>query len=455
MLINISGSSGVGKTTVAHMFLIILSSKNKKVLHLSGDDLHKWDRSSLNWENITHLNSDANNLNLGKNQLMDLMNGSPIHRRIYNHESGKFDKPKKIKPPDMIINEGLHALYDDDVCKLADLNIFINTDKELKIEWKLNRDVESRGYTKDQVMLIMRTREIDEKNYICPQIKNADVVFNFSKKKYKTVDLNYKLITKSNDELLKKLKLFYELHKHFLLTSRSLSFEYDLIQGAGGNISYKFEDKIIISSSGYRMSDISMLNGYSVCNLSDLSIINDKQKKPSMELETHARIKEPIVLHTHPIYLNTILCSTESKEIISNILHDYTYIPYCSPGKELNDNFPDEYNKTILLENHGLIYCGGSFDEVLNSSLKINKLCKDWLIRNAKTFTSYSTKYEKDKIDRFLFPDSVVLTEENNSINNYIILIQKEAGLIPKYLNSIEIDKIRNMNSENYRKSLT
>ena len=35
--------------------------------------------------------------------------------------------------------------------------------------------------------------------------------------------------------------LFYELHKNFLMTCRSLSFEYELVQEAGGNISYKFE----------------------------------------------------------------------------------------------------------------------------------------------------------------------------------------------------------------------
>ena len=45
-LINISGSSGVGKTTIATILTLVLSNIGKKVLHLCGDDLHKWDRNN-------------------------------------------------------------------------------------------------------------------------------------------------------------------------------------------------------------------------------------------------------------------------------------------------------------------------------------------------------------------------------------------------------------------------
>ena len=39
--------------------------------------------------------------------------------------------------------------------------------------------------------------------------------------------------------------------------------------------------------------------------------------------------------------------------------------------------------KIVLLENHGLICSGNSFEETFNMSLKINQ-CKEWLIRNSK-----------------------------------------------------------------------
>ena len=451
-LINISGSSGVGKTTIATIIVLMLSGLNKKVLHLCGDDLHKWERNNINWKKFTHFNPKSNNLDLGKTQLKNLMNRNSVVRNVYDHNSGNFIRNVEIDQHDIIVNEGLHGMYDSDICELADINIFINTDKELSKEWKLSRDIESRGYTVEQVLYAIKMRELDERKYIQPQIKNADAIVSFSRKKYGTVDLNYKIINSKNEDLIKKMKQFYELHKNFLMTCRSLSFEYELIQGAGGNLSYKFDDKIVITSSGYSMSDISMLNGYSVCSL-DGAIINEKQRRPSMEIQLHTKINEAVVLHTHPIYLNTILCSKNSKEIVSSILDKFDYISYISPGSELASVFSkSDGNKIVLLENHGLVCCGDSFAEVLDMSLKINKTCKEWLIQNSKTFTTYSTKFKNIDSDHFIFPDAVALEEENKPINDYILHIQKEVGLISRYLNSEEISKIKNMEDEKYRR---
>ncbi len=451
-LINISGSSGVGKTTVAKMMVLLLSNLNKKVLHLSGDDLHKWERNDDNWKKFTHLNPEANNLDIGNIQLINLIRGNRIKRDMYSHETGKFIRDVDIKPADVIVNEGLHTLYNRDMCNESDLNIFVSTDSELTTEWKMSRDVASRGYTEEQVLSIMQMREKDDKKYIQPQIENADVVITFSKKPYDSVDM--KVHSKIDEpDLIKNLKDFYELHKEFLISCRGLSFEYDLIQGAGGNMSYKFDDKIVITSSGYTMSDVSMLNGYSVCDLNCVPI-NDNQKKPSMEIKLHTKIKNPIVLHTHPIYLNTILCSKNSKEIMKNILENYDYVSYVSPGKDLAESFTETDKEIILLENHGLICSGNNFKKVLDNSLKINKLCKDWLVRNTKTFTNYSTKFKTNNYDSFLFPDAVILTEENSSINDYMLHIQKEVGLTPRYLSKDEVIKLKNMEEEKYRRSI-
>ena len=450
-LINISGSSGVGKTTIAKMVGFILSDSNNNILHLCGDDLHKWERDDKNWNKFTHLNPTANNINEGNIKLKYLMNGVTIKRDIYNHDNGKFIKDVKIKPADIIINEGLHSLYDSHICRLADLNIFVNTDKELTKEWKISRDVSSRGYTEEQVISIMKMREKDDKEYIQPQINNSDAVINFNKKEYDSVSMQIESSLKNN-ELLEKLNDFYYLHKRFIISCRSLSFEYDLIQGAGGNLSYKFDNKVVITSSGCIMSDISILNGYSVCN-SDGKIIDSNQNRPSMEIKLHTQINRPIVLHTHPIYLNTILCSENSEEIMSLILDDYDYIPYTSPGEDLASKFSSD-KKIVLLENHGLVCSGDTFVEVIEESLKVNKLCKDWLVKNTKTFTNYSSDFKTSDNKNFLFPDAVILEEENSSINNYMLHIQKEVGLNPRYLNSTEIMKLKNMEAEKYRRSL-
>mgnify|MGYP003318134247 CR=1 FL=1 len=82
--------------------------------------------------------------------------------------------------------------------------------------------------------------------------------------------------------------------------------------------------------------------------------------------------------------------SKQSKEIISEILEDYDfdYVEYITPGKELGERL-NVSEKIVLLENHGLICSGNSFEETFNMSLKVNQLCKEWLIRNSKTFKTF------------------------------------------------------------------
>ena len=139
MLINISGSSGVGKTTISTIISLVLTNLKSRVLHLCGDDLHKWERGDDNWKTITHLNPKANNLKLGEEQITSLLMGKTIKRDHYDHNTGKFIKDLEITPQEILINEGLHSLYSKNICKKGKLNIFVETEDELKYQWKLNR----------------------------------------------------------------------------------------------------------------------------------------------------------------------------------------------------------------------------------------------------------------------------------------------------------------------------
>ena len=83
MLINVSGSSGVGKTTISTIISLILTNLKNGVLHLCGDDLHKWERGDDSWRVVTHLNPEANNLALGEQQVISLLDGVSVKRDHY------------------------------------------------------------------------------------------------------------------------------------------------------------------------------------------------------------------------------------------------------------------------------------------------------------------------------------------------------------------------------------
>ena len=52
-IISVSGSSGVGKTTLTKLIESVIGSNN--TVCLSGDDLHRWERNDSIWDTHTHL----------------------------------------------------------------------------------------------------------------------------------------------------------------------------------------------------------------------------------------------------------------------------------------------------------------------------------------------------------------------------------------------------------------
>lgn len=461
-LICISGSSGVGKTTVAKLLQYILGEDQS--LYLSGDDLHKWKRNSHHWKNKTHLNPDSNNLEIGYIHIRDLMRGSSIQRSLYNHTTGKFDEPIEIYPKQYIIYVGLHALYMP-VAAISDLNIFVETDEELKKEWKITRDTHERGYTKQQVLENINSRKEDELKYIESQKNNADIIITFKKIDGKVV-LNYtdNNLSESAQEIVQKLNKFYDSTMDFIDLCRKISLDPSIVQDKGGNISSKTDNGLIIKSSGSRMSDISLSNGYCVCNIPEIlptfkceneymTYISNLKKggknNPSMETGFHLKLKSKIVCHTHPIHLNAILCSQEGKNIISNLFRDYQFefVEYATPGFELIDKINAD-EEIIFLENHGLIIASETSERAFLLTELVNERCKEWLIENSQSLISSEINTEIKP----LFPDAAVLKDEMEDINKNIFQMMTACNLTPKFLNDNEINKLNNMAAEKIRK---
>lgn len=175
-LVGIAGDSGSGKTTFAELLLGVFSKANTTVI--AGDDMHKWERGNDMWQNYTHLDPLANELHADIKNVYTLKHGSAITRKQYDHKTGTFTIPKVYEAKRLVIFEGLHVFFLDKVRKAFDLKIYIAPEDQLRLHWKIIRDAEKRGYTKEQTLAILEKRKDDSEKYIAVQEKHSDIVIS-------------------------------------------------------------------------------------------------------------------------------------------------------------------------------------------------------------------------------------------------------------------------------------
>ena len=174
VLIGVAGDSGCGKSTFLRRLIDLFGEELMTVICL--DDYHCLDRKQRKETGITALDPRANNFDLMYEQIKALKNGQGIDKPIYNHETGLLDPAERIEPNHIIVIEGLHPLYDERVRSLIDFSVYFDISDEVKIAWKIQRDMAERGHRYEDVLAQINSRKPDFEKFIEPQREFADVV---------------------------------------------------------------------------------------------------------------------------------------------------------------------------------------------------------------------------------------------------------------------------------------
>lgn len=174
VLIAVAGDSGCGKSTFLRRLIDLFGEEFMTVICL--DDYHSLDRKGRKQAGVTALDPRANNFDLMYEQIAALKSGRAIDKPIYNHETGLIDPPERIEPNKVIVIEGLHPLYDERVRQLVDFSVYLDISDEVKINWKIQRDMAERGHTYEDVLASINARKPDFSAYIEPQKQHADIV---------------------------------------------------------------------------------------------------------------------------------------------------------------------------------------------------------------------------------------------------------------------------------------
>jgi phosphoribulokinase len=74
------------------------------------DDYHSLDRTGRKEKGVTALDPRANDFDLMYEQVKAIKDGISVQKPIYNHVTGLLDPPELIKPPKILVIEGLHPM---------------------------------------------------------------------------------------------------------------------------------------------------------------------------------------------------------------------------------------------------------------------------------------------------------------------------------------------------------
>ena len=219
LLISISGDSGVGKDTVSNAMARVFGEKNTTII--SGDSFHKFERDHNSWKAKTHLDPRQNHLTNWERAISLALNRNRFSIRHYEHSVGKFTEVSPYGIRDLIISQGLHGLTGKLVNK-SDLKIYMEMPENLRVKYKIARDVSYRKQEKSKVIGQIKLRRSDFKKFIEPQKELADLIVEQTSLSRQNLNISRVKVTFADQEMaLKVYQSFLPLMTLIELTENS------------------------------------------------------------------------------------------------------------------------------------------------------------------------------------------------------------------------------------------
>jgi len=146
VLVGIAGGTGSGKTSFA---VKIRDRVGEDRCVLIAQDAYYKDGSTLSaaaQAAINYDHPDAFDTSLLVQDLRDLRAGRPVPHLTYDHASyARRVLPDPVKPRQVVILEGILVLAEEPLRRLMDIKLFIDTDADVRILRRLQRDIHERG----------------------------------------------------------------------------------------------------------------------------------------------------------------------------------------------------------------------------------------------------------------------------------------------------------------------
>ncbi len=177
-IVGISGGSASGKTSfLKHLrealpsnLLCIVSQDN---YYLPKEQQLRDENGHINFDLPSSINREA-----FYSDMQRLVNGESIRIKEYTFNNASREAVEiEMHPAPVIIMEGLFIFHYTEISKALDLKVYIDARDELKLERRLRRDRDERGYEHDVVLYQWNNHVMPSyRQYLRPYRDEADVI---------------------------------------------------------------------------------------------------------------------------------------------------------------------------------------------------------------------------------------------------------------------------------------
>ncbi|PQQ13226.1 uridine kinase-like protein 5 [Prunus yedoensis var. nudiflora] len=197
--IGVAGGTASGKTTVCNM--IISQLRDQRVVLVNQDSFYH----SLNAEKLKRVHEynfdhpEAFDTEHMLSCMEQIKRGQAVTIPNYDFKTHQSIEPAcKVNPSDIIILEGILVLHDPRVRDLMNMKIFVDTDSDVRLSRRIQRDTVERGRNIENVLdQYARFVKPSFEEFILPSKKYADIIIPRGGDNDVAIDLMYNIFIQS------------------------------------------------------------------------------------------------------------------------------------------------------------------------------------------------------------------------------------------------------------------
>jgi uridine kinase len=178
VIFSVAGGTGSGKTTVARQILQRIGQEH--IAYVPHDAYYKH-QSNLSLEERRKTNydhPDSLETSLMIKQIKQLVAGQAVDIPVYDFTVHlRTSETRRVEPAPIVLVEGILIFAEPELRRLFDVKIYVDTDPDIRLIRRLQRDVQERGRTFESVikqyMTTVRPMHVE---FVEPSKRFADVI---------------------------------------------------------------------------------------------------------------------------------------------------------------------------------------------------------------------------------------------------------------------------------------